>query len=814
MNNFIAHIRGNDGVEQLLVNHLKEVQQIAEDIGQKIGIPHVTGLAGMLHDMGKYSDDFQNYLREAVANPDNPPKRGSVNHSTAGGKFLMERYHKSFQPNTKVSPLLIESVANAIYSHHGQLLDMVGTDATSPFMDRLDPTKSIDFENVVSRFLNEMYDQQYMNNYILQANKEIGQYLQRTAYKFKTKDEQELFLLKTMTFITKFVFSTLIDADRQNSRDFEEQTNQATYNSEELFRKFEQELDKQLQNKQQHAIPNDITKLRQQMSDQCFEKATLPTGIYTLSIPTGGGKTLASLRFALKHAKQYNKKKIIYVVPYTTIIEQNAEEVRNVLHAHDYVLEHHSNVITKEIENDDIDNFDYQNYQRMRTIQRAKDDWDIPIVFTTIVQFLNTFYDGTSRSTRRLHNLAESIIIFDEVQTVPVQCVSLFNEALNFLKTGCHTTILLCTATQPALEYVEKNIQVDSELIEDLPHIIQAFKRTNIVPLLKTNGWTTDELEEFAIEKVEECGNLLIILNTKKEVKKLYDALCTNGEQVYHLSTAMCPAHRKNILKDIREKLFKGERVICVSTQLIEAGVDISFNSVIRSLAGLDSIAQAAGRCNRHGEVGLRDVYVINHAEETLNKLETIEKGRECSKYILTDLEKHPELFNGSLLSVESMEHYFKMFYSAFEGKLNYPINDLNTNLHELLFGKNAQFKSAHHGQRKFSMCASFKTAANHFEVIEANTYAILVPYDDEGQELISTLTGYEKVTNFNQFVRKAQQYSVNVFRYEFEKLIANQLIREVNFGFSKIYVATDSAYDEKNGLHIEGDAAFQDYQV
>lgn len=209
------------------------------------------------------------------------------------------------------------------------------------------------------------------------------------------------------------------------------------------------------------------------MSEQCEQFAKNPSGIYTLSIPTGGGKTLASLRYALKHAQLFNKKRIIYIVPYTTIIEQNAQEVREILEDYENVLEHHSNVIHEDIGGSDDDYTISQKKLRL-----AKDNWDSPIVFSTMVQFLDTFYGYGGRNIRRLHDLSESIIIFDEVLKVPVHCISLFNQALNFLKSYCDSSIILCTATQLALDFVKHKLEIntDAEIINDIPDIIESFK--------------------------------------------------------------------------------------------------------------------------------------------------------------------------------------------------------------------------------------------------------------------------------------------------------------------------------------------------
>ncbi|WP_107841979.1 CRISPR-associated helicase/endonuclease Cas3 [Metasolibacillus meyeri] len=795
MTPYIAHIREKDGKIQPLPVHLSESKEIAENIGRKIGIPHVTGLAAWLHDMGKYNDDFQVYIQEAFNNPSQPPKRGSVNHSTAGARFLMQHYHTT-------ANMMIECVANAIYSHHGQLVDMLDSEGESPFDKRKTPKKPIDFDVIEERFFSEVCTREELDAYVALAKKEFIQFLQ--PYKEKTKQATVQAIQPVVALVTKYIFSALLDADRTNSRLFDE--NVDAEKTESPFPLFLQRLEEQLIELQKKALPNEITKLRQQMSDTCFEKAKLPTGIYRLSIPTGGGKTLASLRFALQHALEHNKDRIIYIVPYTTIIEQNAKTVREVLQTTDDVLEHHSNVID-EAPFDEDKPLSYDELEARRKLANAKDNWDIPIVFTTMVQYLDTFYSGKSRNERRLHNLSNAIVIFDEVQSVPVSCISLFNTTLKFLSKSCRTTVLLCTATQPALDAVKRGIEVDGELIENLPTVIKAFKRTEIVPLIKPKGWYTEDVAEFVREKLEFVQNILIILNNRRVVKALYEELKHDDAHVYHLSTGMCVAHRKAILEEIREKLKDGERVICISTQLIEAGVDVSFQCVVRSLAGLDSIAQAAGRCNRNGEVAIREVYVINHAEESLKKLMTIEKGRACTDLMLRDMEKDSALYDGYLLSTKALTYYFEAFYHQLAPFLDYPMKKLSLSMYDILFTSNRVFKQEFKGTYPFWSSASFRTAAQHFEVIEANTRAIVVPYK-EGEMYINQLISGERIADLSQFFKNLQQYSVNVFPYEFDWLCANSLAEAVDFGVTKVYVAKQTAYDLSYGLSVEGEAA------
>lgn len=785
---YIAHIRKEDAIEQSLKVHLTEVQKLCESTGQKFGMPSVFGLAGLLHDLGKYSEAFQIYIREAVANPNKPPRRGSVNHSTAGGLLLMQKFHQS----KLFTPVMVEMIANVIYSHHGQLHDFINPDGKSPFLERAN-NENIPMKEIKQLFFEEIMCESDLDTYVKQASNEFHQFLQR----YLDKPDRETILYTLAPILTKFIFSGLIDADRKNSRNFDENnTPQELPHIDQTYSNYLHTLELKLQKMQQEAIPNRITKLRQQMSDNCYEKATLPTGIYSLSIPTGGGKTLASLRFALKHAIKHGKERIIYIVPFTTIIEQNAQTVRNLLETED-LLEHHSNIIS-----DERNATTYEEMLLQRKLNHAKDNWDIPIVFTTMVQYLNSFYSGKGRNLRRLHNLANSIIIFDEVQSIPPKCVSLFNESLNFLSSYGNTTALLCTATQPALAHVKRNIKVDGELVENLKEIEQAFKRTKIVRMNEHDEWTTDQLAQFIEGKLESINSILIISNNKRTTKDLYTKFA-DCKHVYHLSTGMCPAHRKLLLEEMRTALKQGEQVLCMSTQLIEAGVDISFECVMRSMAGVDSIAQAAGRCNRNGEVALREVYVFRHAEENLGKLETIEKGQRCASYLLRDMEEHG-IFGGEILSAAAIEYYFKQYYEELLLELDFPTKDLRESIHQLLFSNNKQYV------QKLAplLRSSFQTAAERFQVIDANTESILVPYGD-GEDLIAELNSFERI-EYKTFQKKVQQYSVNVFPHELRALQQQKLVYAADFCVFKIWIAMPNAYDDQYGLSVKGEAGLR----
>ncbi|MFS0646984.1 CRISPR-associated helicase Cas3' [Siminovitchia sp. 179-K 8D1 HS] len=803
---FIAHIRKSDGCIQTVEEHLLEVKELAEKFGEKIGVKHIAGLAGMLHDMGKFTEEFCNYIQVAVHNPDEAPARGTVDHSTAGGKLLYNQYHSG-----KIEEFpgrLAEIVGNAIISHHSYLKDYLNENLESPYLKRVTKEDLSEFEQAKDRFFQNVISEKDFADYVKKAAEELKSFL----IKDRTKTTEQ----KCM-FLTKFIFSALIDADRTNTRLFEEdKPYQPPKNHKFLFEKYYSRLMEHihfLQNRGDADSPINI--LRKEMSDQCDSFAERPSGIYTLSIPTGGGKTLASLRYALKHAQLYDKKHIIYVVPYTTIIEQNAEEIRNILQDEANILEHHSNVVMDEEENDNDENHDGIMSIKEK-LKLAKDNWDAPIIFTTMVQFLNTFYAKGSRNIRRLHNLSESVIIFDEVQKVPTACVSLFNSALNFLKSYGKSSLILCTATQPALDFVENKLEIDAdaEMIHNLNEVIEAFKRVEIVDLATNKIFTNEKLVNFIVKTIKINSSILVILNTKAVVKDLYEKLIAklNNIPVYHLSTSMCAAHRKDILDEVKQHLTKKEKVICVSTQLIEAGVDISFQCVIRSLAGLDSIAQAAGRCNRHGKMGIQKVFVINHVEENLNKLPEIKKGKEITKKILQDLKIDPNSHGGHLLSQEAMTRYFQEFYSEFSTNLNYYVKKLGQNMTDLLMQKRKDnaYCIAYTLRKKngvpLFLVNSYGSAAEHFQVIDQPTTSVIVPYKG-GKEVIADLNGSQTLESLGSCFKKAQQYTVNIYTYEKDQLIKNGNIKAAFDG--KMLMLTEGAYSEEYGIDIEGESGF-----
>ncbi|MGY3779480.1 CRISPR-associated helicase/endonuclease Cas3 [Isobaculum melis] len=792
---FIAHIRKEDGKKQLLKDHLKESAILSGNWGRKIGLEKTCYLAGLLHDLGKYSDAFQIYLKQAVAAPTSVV-RGSVDHSTAGGKLLFDICHKD--SHDPFSLILAELVGNAIISHHSsrglQDFFVPEGEAKSDYLDRVQEKEVEEYDIIKNRFFEEVLPESEFKLKINQAKEELKRLYQT--------DGKITITSNTTFFILKFVYSSLLDADRTNTMLFEEKREHELVINKELLKAYNQRLEEKVS---LFTADTPINQLRGQMSEQCKKFSERDTGIYTLSIPTGGGKTLASLRFGLNHAIKHSKERIIYVVPFTTIIEQNATIVREILQDEVNILEHHSNVF-KETE---IFEHTAEQEEAERKQALLKDNWEAPIIFTTMVQFLNTIYSKGTRNPRRFHNLTNAVIIFDETQGVPTNCTYLFNETLNFLKEYGDTTSVLCTATQPSLEYVRKELKKDEdgEMIANLSEVERHFKRVDVIDKTKLESWSVEALADFSQDILEEKDSLLVILNTKSAVRRLYQYIkekCVTDVKLYHLSTSMCAAHRKKLLDEIKEKLENKERILCITTQLIEAGVDISFQSVIRAVAGLDSIAQAAGRCNRNGEEKKQSVYLVNLSEELekLDKLPEIAQGKEITMQLLREYRERGEN-SADLLSYATQKNYFQRYYKQFEHTLGYPVKGNSLILFDLL-GNNENavlhFKRSYGFVPTLAFKSSPKTIGKYFKVIDSPTRTVLVPYK-EGKELIADLNGELRPEEYAPNLKKSQQYTVNLFRYELDELQKNGAIYPLLNG--DIYALEESAYSNEFGVDL-----------
>lgn len=805
---FVAHRREKDGEVQDLWAHLNNVSYLTGQFASKIGLEKHGELVGLLHDFGKATLEFDQYIRSATGliDPDEDDyvdvakKKGKIDHSSAGAQFIYRYFFEKDNTNSFVFQILSLVIA----SHHSGLIDCVTPDGKDNFTKRMkktdEKTRTKECLLNLNSNIRQKVDELLVDNLLVNL----------LNYKLKSlqeeNDSSETYIFK-VGLLAKFLFSCLIDADRLNTADFEfpkkaKLRNQGDYISWNVL---SERLEKYLS---KFKCKNNVDFLRRKISNYCLHFSAKQKGLYQLTVPTGGGKTLSSLRFAIKHAKEHKMDRIIYIIPYTSIIDQNAQTVREILeenteegvYLNNIVLEHHCN-LTPEEEN---------------TKQKLlAENWDAPVVFITMVQFLEALFGYGTRNARRMHQLANAVIIFDEIQSLPVKCVHLFNISIRFFIQGCGSTVVLCTATQPLLDKitpVQRALKITSEqqMIPSVENLFKELKRVEVYDKRKIEGWTDSEVAELTEKELGETGSVLIVVNTKKSAANLFQYFQEYLKaDVFHLSTNMCAAHRMKILSSIKLCLLDKRPIVCVSTQLIEAGVDIDFATVIRYLAGLDSIAQAAGRCNRNGARSkLGKVFVINPKEENLDKLEDIKIGKNIAIRVLGEYSEDPKQFNYDVLSPKALERYYKYYFYDRSDMMNYPIKCNSEvgrvdDLFELLSTNRlsvAAYKRINQSSPQFVLRQSFKTASKVFRAIDSITRGVIVPYEEDGKRIIDEICSAQHLDKQYKILKDAQRYSINVNYYTFDKLFKQVAIHETQKG-NGIFYLDSQYYSEQYGM-------------
>lgn len=734
---FAAHIRETDNAIQTVSEHCKNTAVLMQSFLERLNMKSVGRLVGMLHDAGKLTKEFNDYINGMSNAP-----RGSIDHSYAGARYLAELCHKENLIHKTASI----SMAHTVVSHHG-LHDWVDENCEDYFEKRI--SKNDNYNEVISN-ISVITDGEDMEELFEQAVKEWF----AVANKPKSEDATEFCFYLGM--LERLIQSALIDADRTDTADFmSAMTTSAEADCLTLWHTMDSKMDDKLKTFGERT--DKISECRRSISDRCAAFAGHRVGACRLIVPTGGGKTLSSLRFAIKQCKQFGLQRIFYIAPFMSILEQNSDIIRE-LAGDENFLEHHSNIIS-EIE--DENEYDYY----MLGAQR----WDKPVIATTMVQFLNSLFSDKTSSVRRMHRMCNSVIIIDEVQSVPLRCTNLFSLAVNFLTKVCNSTVVLCSATQPTFENNEHKLILDeqADMIENYDDDFGVLCRTRIIPVIQKYGYDFGEAADFCCEKFRENGDLLVVVNTKTQALHMYELLKQKAdEQTYiiHLSTNMCPAHRKKRIKTFKKLLESKKHVICVTTQLIEAGVDISFRCVVRALAGLDNAAQAAGRCNRNGEHDeLCPVYLINFKNEKLGSLEQIKTAQSISRNILARNDEFADI-----LSVPAQSEFFRQLFELYKDRLSYPTKE-NATLLELLSHNEHRWEVNKKSLRELSQ--AFKTAGRLFEVIDSNTQDVIVPYNKKAQDIIAELNSDIAPHTMAALLRKAQKYTVSLYAGARQKL-------------------------------------------
>lgn len=797
---YLAHICLENGErkEQTLKEHCYNVALYTSEKLKSMGFSNLGYITGLVHDMGKYSDVFSAYIEAAFRGE--KVVRGSVNHTFAAVIYLMERYHVGRKRG--YDTMACEIIAYAAGAHHGEF-DVVTTEGKSGFEHRLEIDRDeLEYNSVVERFLSECVTKEELDDLFTEATNEVRQLFERLhklvdvgVYKQQKCD----FLLG---MVARMVLSAIINADRVDTAEF---MNGTSYSGPQITKEIWQKELNYMEGKMAN-FHNDtpINEIRSIISKQCLNSADRGNGIYRISVPTGAGKTLSTLRYALALAKNTGKEHIIFIIPLLSVLDQNSKVIREYISDENLILEHHSNVVHVK-EGNELDQYEL-----------LTDTWDAPIIISTLYQFLMNLFSDKTTAIRRMQSLCNSVIVLDEAQSLPFKLTYQFNMAVNFLKTFCNTTIVLSSATQPCFEKAKIPIWFsnNADLVVLSEKMKQIFKRTKINNLITPEGMNMSELQAFTISLLDNNRSILTICNTKKTAKTLYEKLklCNSDDEyeLFHLSTLMCTKHRLDTIRDIKECLESGRRMICIATQLVEAGIDFSFESVIRIYAGMDNIAQAAGRCNRSYDYGhICNVYLVKLREENLSRLKDIQIAQTCTQNLLFAYDENPNRFKGDLLSEESLRFYYEGLFNVLEkdNKLDCPVKNRvgeDETLFDLL-SSNKKYTNRKQYTGKFFLQQAFKTAGSLFSVFETKTTDVLVPYNEEASELISDLFS-EQAQYDRQFTKqcltKLKQYTIQIWDYQKERLVEDGLIYSDPSGH--IYALLAQCYNNETGLDEE----------
>ena len=745
----LAHIFvDDDGVfcTEVLQVHLEKAAKLSHRFAHKFGLGKSAELVAKFHDFGKFSKEFQCYLKETSRNTEedsgNPPRRSrGPDHSTAGARFLARKLKKY-----DLGTLL----AYTISGHHAGLPN--GIDGGNASLEHRLYNKEIpEWENAARKELSsdffEISDSDSVEQEILSI--------------VRNSPNPEF----SLAFAVRMIFSCMVDADFLATEKFMNPGKSTLRERDSLptISMLEDRLASSLQRFDSASTPIGI--IRNEIRSDCLAAAELPTGTFQLTVPTGGGKTLSSLAFALKHARIHGLERIIYVIPFTSIIEQNADVFRKEL-GPEAIIEHHCNIEIGD------------NAETTRS-KLATENWDAPIIVTTNVQFFESIFSHKTSRTRKLHNISKSVIILDEAQTLPVEFLRPCLRALDELSQNYGSSIVLCTATQPAIEKIENGLRGNAhgirKIIAPNRNLHARLKRVSVEKL-------KESLEhETLVQNLSRERQVLAIVNTRDDARELFESLKSSvpveeRNEVFHLSAAMCPEHRKSVLDTIRENLKENKPCRVVSTQLVEAGVDIDFPCVYRAQSGIDSIAQAAGRCNREGKnSGGGRVYIFD--TKKLPPAGFLRTAANCGKQVLA-----LDDYGNDPLSERTVEKYFELMYWLRVDEL-----DKHNILQKLKPGKNM-------------LGLRFRDIGETFKLIEDNTETVIIPFGENGRKLCEQLRGTFDPAEQRQLSRKLQRYAVSIYKNCFTEATSAGKIQIIHDRYA-ILVSPELHYDENFGL-------------
>lgn len=717
---YLGHKNPKDDSEQTLQKHLISVSELAGKFASEFGEKEPGKLVGLYHDIGKYSKEFQRYIRQE--------SKERVDHSTAGARELL---------NKKNSVKLI--AAFCIAGHHCGILNIGEKSITvfdeTTFYSRV-PNKEIPKYDEYRKEIEEPNDSRSKLIPLI-----FG-------------DRKELPF--SIMFYTRMLFSCLVDADFLDTEAFMrkgtiQRGNFATLNEIKMI--LDGYIAKNFLNEESARYNEPINKRRRKILLECINRGrNTSENLISLTVPTGGGKTIASMAFALNNALRNERKRIIYVIPYTSIIEQNAKVFADIF-GRENVVEHYSGAEYDDTESEE------ENVKRL-----AAENWDAPIIITTNVQFFESIFSNRTSKCRKLHNIANSVIIFDEAQMIPEGFLKPCVKAIEQLTKYYNCTAVICTATQPSLGTLFENQKLN-EICSEVEDNYNFFRRATVKVLHRKIS-----KKELA-ERLESSRQVLCIVNKKKSAKDIFETL-KDEENTFYLTTNLCPVHRSQILQQIKKCLEENQPCRVISTSLIEAGVDLDFPCVYRENAGLDNIIQSAGRCNREGKFSKDKsvVFVFTLSDEGIISTQSLRVSATnlvCEKYI------------SDLYSPQAIKYYFDF-------------------LHKL--DNNLDKEGILELHKKKSM--PFKDIAEKFKLIKDDTKSIFIPFDEVARDIEQKLLNSKVPFISRSLLRKANRYMVEVYLDAYKKMLATQKIKLVDESIA-ILIDLD-IYDLRTGLTQE----------
>lgn len=710
--NLYAHSLPGEPPEkwQPLEVHLRNVAEMAAKFAQPFYSTGWAFNAGILHDLGKALTAFQSYLLRQNGLDDPEYDAGNHNHSSAGAAFALDKYGEC---------------AGKIYAylaagHHAGLPDW--------FSDKTGNAA--------------------LSVRLKEGKENLAKMRDFPACVFQSlQDSQKPDFVKpnNLHFWIRMLFSCLVDADSLDTEKSVQSDRAALRADSSSVRELKERFDRHMEEMASSAADTHVNRIRWQILKECIRNAGERQGIFSLSVPTGGGKTLSSLAFALHHAAQHGKRRIIYVIPYTSIIEQTADIFKKIFGT-EQVLEHHSSI---DAENQPL------------KMELASENWDASLIVTTSVQFFESLYAAKRSRCRKLHNIADSVVILDEAQLMPPQFLAPCVWGLKELTRNYGVTVLLSTATQPSLRWIDGV----RELISEPSDIYRKMKRVEVLLPADLNARKT--WEELA-DDLKKHGQVLCIVNSRRDCHELYQKM---PKDTIHLSALMCGEHRSRVIRYVKWRLKKKKPIRVISTQLVEAGVDIDFPVVYRALAGFDSIAQAAGRCNREGELDKGHLIVFIPPKPVGRGI--LGKGEDAAMELTS-------LGQPDFDSPDTFRRYFELFYAS-----------LNSVGEE-------QFQSSL-ARDVFNI--AFRSYADEFRIIDEKDQRPVIVRFKNSDEHIARLKQIGRPVR--DIMRKLQRFTVSLHARTVAQMLQDGRLEEV-FPRSGIYVQTvPGIYSRKTGLDI-----------